>query len=421
MEYLSKIRKICDIIFTTLNLDVYMSDAENKPIVELYHSPYPELLSEFWVNYIDQARHFLNTARPFSCIFHEVTGCDLIFLDVHILTPDGNALYLCIGPALTKPYSDAFINMLIRKSGFAPSVRNNVVNFFKSKPFFSTRIRDAFWISCQLLQHASEIDNFTIDVPTVNIPIYELETDFSEYSEKGIAPDEIAVNYENERKTRAFISAGDKKAAKKVLYAGASTDFTYRHPDNPFRAIKNTWLSMNTLCRAAVHDGGAHVTDIHSLHEEFSVRIENSSNMADFTRIGNEMVDRYCDLVIEAGTQGYSAPVKKAITYLHNHYDEPITLPHLAQAISYSEGHLSRSIHQETGMPFNAYLSALRIKKACCLLETGLYSISDVAMQVGFSSYSKFSVEFKKYMNISASEYIKQKGKYITKSPPTEK
>jgi len=64
-----------------------------------------------------------------------------------------------------------------------------------------------------------------------------------------------------------------------------------------------------------------------------------------------------------------------------------------------------------TGKTFNAYLNALKIENACRLLETGLYSVSDAALQVGFSSYSKFSVEFKKYRNMSTTEYMKQKGK----------
>lgn len=409
MDFLSKINKISNIIFETLNLDIYVGNLDNKTLIEQYHTPYPDSFFGSWSSYTEWAWRFLKTDRPFSCIFHEVTDFGLMYLDAHILDPEGQVVYICIGPALTKPYSDAYINQLMHQEGCPPQKRTSIANFYKSKPFFNSRIRDAFWISCQLLEHAAQIEQFTIDAPTVYRPIFQQEPSKWDDTETEITPEEIALNYETEKKVRALIGVGDRKGAKELACAGSSNDFTYRHPDTPLRAIKNTWLSWNAVCRVAAHDGGANVTDIHAVHEEFSVLIENCTNTADFMGIGDDLIDRYCDLVIDARTQNYSAPVKKAVTYLHNHYSEQVTLPQLAQQTHYSEGHLSRRIREETGLPFNAYLNSLRIEHACRLLESGDYTISDAALQVGFSSYSKFGIEFKKYVGMPATAYRKQK------------
>ena len=58
-----------------------------------------------------------------------------------------------------------------------------------------------------------------------------------------------------------------------------------------------------------------------------------------------------------------------------------------------------------------AYATArdlLFIENACRLLDAGIYSVMDVAIQVGFASYSKFSVEFKKHSGMTATDYMKK-------------
>lgn len=51
------------------------------------------------------------------------------------------------------------------------------------------------------------------------------------------------------------------------------------------------------------------------------------------------------------------------------------------------------------------YIKKRRIEIACRLLQTELYSITDVASRSGFDSVSYFSSEFKKYMDCSPKEY----------------
>ena len=47
----------------------------------------------------------------------------------------------------------------------------------------------------------------------------------------------------------------------------------------------------------------------------------------------------------------------------------------------------------------------LRMQKAISLINTGYYSLKEVAAMCGFTDYKYFSVEFKKHTGKSPSEY----------------
>lgn len=407
VDYISKLKKVCDIIFTTLQLDVFAVTYEEKVLVNLFHEANPDDLSVYWADYLTETKKKLEVSQACSCFWHEITDCSLIFLDVHLLTPEGSSIYLVIGPALTKVYNDSFYQSLVSSNVLSAKGKTAAVTFFKSVPFFSSKVKNAFWISYLMLQQLPQLEDFAIDAPAVSQHMLSSEDPKGAQLETRLTKDEILTNYENEKKWRAFVAAGDSCSAKKALVKMSSNDFSYRHATDPIRAVKNAQLALNAICKAAAYDGGAFATDIHNTHEQFAVRIENAGNMVDIERIYSEMLESYCALVIASRTRAFSPPVRKAITYLYHHYEEAVTLHSIAENIHYSEGHLSRTFQKETGKTIGTYLNELRIDHACRLLETGVYSITDVAMQVGFLSYTKFSIAFKKIMGMCATDFLR--------------
>ena len=223
-----------------------------------------------------------------------------------------------------------------------------------------------------------------------------------------LSEDEIVQNYEAERKMRAFIAMGDAVAARKTGDEFADNDLSYRDPDHPIRVMKNLLVSSNAMARCAAVDGGASAVDIHRVHEHLALKIEKIRTAAEAEKIYDDICNDYCAIVLEAKTARYSPAVKKAADYVHSHYNQRITLHELAKTLSYSEGHLSRAFQSETGKTLSAYLNSLRIENACRLLDSGMYNITETAVMVGFSSYEKFSVEFKKHTGMTASAYRKQ-------------
>ncbi|MBQ4150610.1 MAG: helix-turn-helix transcriptional regulator, partial [Clostridia bacterium] len=59
----------------------------------------------------------------------------------------------------------------------------------------------------------------------------------------------------------------------------------------------------------------------------------------------------------------------------------------------------------EYGISPQKYIINLRIQKATELIETGDYSLKEVALLSGYNDYKYFSAEFKRLLGVSPSEY----------------
>jgi len=96
---------------------------------------------------------------------------------------------------------------------------------------------------------------------------------------------------------------------------------------------------------------------------------------------------------------------RKAMAYIHEHYAEPIGREDVARYAGVSEGYLSRCFTQETGLSLIHYVARYRIQQAKQLLNTGDMSITDIAMEVGFSDSNYFSRAFRREVGISPLAY----------------
>lgn len=93
------------------------------------------------------------------------------------------------------------------------------------------------------------------------------------------------------------------------------------------------------------------------------------------------------------------------LAYIDLHYAEPLTLDDMAAKMSFSKFHFSRLFKQYTNYTFCDYLNYRRIKATEELLLSPDLSITDIAMQVGFSSISTFNRVFREHKKCSPSEY----------------
>jgi YesN/AraC family two-component response regulator len=97
--------------------------------------------------------------------------------------------------------------------------------------------------------------------------------------------------------------------------------------------------------------------------------------------------------------------VRKALAFLHEHYTEPISLETTAEHIHVSKQYLARCFPQEMGITLVSYLNRYRVNQAKMLLEIEEKTVTDVALEVGFSSSSYFSRVFRQETGTSPSEY----------------
>lgn len=100
--------------------------------------------------------------------------------------------------------------------------------------------------------------------------------------------------------------------------------------------------------------------------------------------------------------------VYQTLKYIDKHYIKLTSVKEIAKTLSYSEYYLSHAFKEKMDMTIKDYLLQKKIMIAAELLKTSAMSISDIAEQLHFSSLHSFGVAFKRYMNMSASEFRKK-------------
>lgn len=91
--------------------------------------------------------------------------------------------------------------------------------------------------------------------------------------------------------------------------------------------------------------------------------------------------------------------------YLDAHYMEDITLEKVADVAGFSKFHFSRLFKQCSKQNFYDYLCFKRIKSAEMLLLKPELSITEIALQAGFTSLSTFNRTFKRFKSCTPTEY----------------
>lgn len=95
------------------------------------------------------------------------------------------------------------------------------------------------------------------------------------------------------------------------------------------------------------------------------------------------------------------------VKYIEKNYMYNITLDDLAKMAGYSKYHFSRIFKKYSRTTFIAFLNQRRIKAAELLLLDDSMSITEIAMQVGFSSLTTFNRVFREIKGCTPTEFRK--------------
>jgi len=96
--------------------------------------------------------------------------------------------------------------------------------------------------------------------------------------------------------------------------------------------------------------------------------------------------------------------VARARSYIEESFSQGISLKALAEHVALSPYYLLRIFHAEVGMPPYAYLESVRVRHAQRLIDAGK-SLAQVAMEVGFSSQSHLTHQFKRIIGVTPGQY----------------
>ena len=110
-----------------------------------------------------------------------------------------------------------------------------------------------------------------------------------------------------------------------------------------------------------------------------------------------------CSLSTEA-----SCYAKKVMQYLYGHYQNEITIDHIARHLGISPSYMCRIFKQFTGTTIIEYLNQIRCKRAISFMKEGC-SMTQASAFVGYNDYTYFSRIFKKIYGVPPKEFIRNK------------
>jgi AraC family transcriptional regulator len=103
----------------------------------------------------------------------------------------------------------------------------------------------------------------------------------------------------------------------------------------------------------------------------------------------------------------YAQRIDRVIDYLRRNLDRPVKLRELANVAGFSEFHFHRIFGAVSGETLNNFTNRLRLEKAARLLRYSDNSLTDIALDCGFSSSATFSRAFRSGYDTSPSQFRK--------------
>ncbi|NMF07721.1 response regulator transcription factor [Clostridium beijerinckii] len=183
-----------------------------------------------------------------------------------------------------------------------------------------------------------------------------------------------------------------------AIYQRSLTEFELK------ALIQNSFYNVITSLEYLNFD----LDKLNSLKQECFHDIDKTKYSEDLLVAYNSLLNRFKQIIDTYENKINSHMINKIIQYIHDHYDEQLTLTNVSKLFNFNYSYLSAyfSSHNEEG--FNEFLNKIKIQKACDFLKQDI-PISDISGMVGYSDQSYFCKVFKKFTGLTPSAFRKKR------------
>ena len=101
-------------------------------------------------------------------------------------------------------------------------------------------------------------------------------------------------------------------------------------------------------------------------------------------------------------------PIIEALYYMEKHYPDKLTLDTVAGISGFSPAHFSKVFQSQLGKSYSEYLSDIRLRHVQELLLTTKKTITEIALETGYTYPGNLTEQFKKKIGMTPMAYRKQ-------------
>lgn len=182
-----------------------------------------------------------------------------------------------------------------------------------------------------------------------------------------------------------------------------------RLTDNLFQMLEDNTLTkvMKLLTHSLSRLFSQEFPNRPEAQEQLYQRMHLFTATMDMTTFSASVIEllEYSYLLFTYYFEQLSPIIQAAITYIHKHYGDSISIKEFCVKNKMSTPYFGFLFKSETGMFFNNYLTQFRICASIRLLLDTDKKINDIATAVGFSSPSYYILCFKKQTGLSPVKY----------------
>lgn len=146
------------------------------------------------------------------------------------------------------------------------------------------------------------------------------------------------------------------------------------------------------------------------LQKEFENNCDNYTSARDLFGYLQDFMVKKIDQLIARRKEDSVRPVRLAKQYIHNHYQEQITLEEVSEHVGLTSAYFSVLFKKETEIGFAKYLMNERIEGAKELLRETSLSVGEICRRVGYNDLKHFTRLFEKSVGVKPAVYRKLYG-----------
>ena len=133
-------------------------------------------------------------------------------------------------------------------------------------------------------------------------------------------------------------------------------------------------------------------------------KLENAADPSECSRIFFSCIQGLLNAKTKTSMEAHTY-ICQAISYIQQHYREELSVPQIADVVSLNPVYLSRLFKLDTGKTLSEYLNCYRTECSLALLTDTADTIQSISQKVGYSDVRSYIRFFKKYYDVTPSEY----------------